>query len=147
MDFNTQDTGSVRFIGEVKEVDGKFSVIRLYDEYCDGLLHIEDYSHLYILYWFHERDNEKHRQTIQVIPRRHGQTTLRGVFASRSPSRPNPVGLCIVRLHSFDGCEIKVENLDAFQGSPIVDIKPYLPRNDIISDAKAPEWFNRGPEH
>ena len=146
MDTITHDTGIINFIGIVKEVYGKFSVIKLDTEYCNGLLHLEDYSHHIILYWFHERDNEKHRQTTQVIPRRHGQTTLRGVFASRSPSRPNPVGLCVVRLHSVDGCEIKVENLDAFQGSPIVDIKPYLPRNDMIPDAKVPEWFNRGTD-
>ena len=146
MDTITEDTGIINFIGTVKEVNGTFSVIKLDTEYCNGLLHLEDYSHLIILYWFHERDNEKHRQTTQVIPRRHGQTTLRGVFTSRSPSRPNPVGLCVVRLHFVDGCEIKVENLDAFQGSPIVDIKPYLPRNDMIPDAKAPEWFNRGTD-
>ena len=144
MESANRGTGEVRFIGHVKEVDGKTSVIELDTDYCDGLLHIKDYSHLIILYWFHERDNYEHRSVTQVVPRRHGQTTLRGVFASRSPSRPNPVGLCVVSLKAVNGCELLVEGLDAFPESPIIDIKPYLPHDDMVLDAKAPDWFRKG---
>jgi tRNA-Thr(GGU) m(6)t(6)A37 methyltransferase TsaA len=93
-------------------------------EYCKGLAKLDMYRRVLILYWFHERDDEKHRDTLQVVPRRHGETELRGVFASRSPSRPNPIGLTEVELLRLEGCTLMVRGLDAFKGSPIVDIKP-----------------------
>ncbi|MCW4051432.1 MAG: tRNA (N6-threonylcarbamoyladenosine(37)-N6)-methyltransferase TrmO [Candidatus Bathyarchaeota archaeon] len=119
------ETGEVKFIGKVIEVNGDISVIELTEEVCPGLLRIEEYSHLNILYWFHQRDDDKHRGTLHVIPRRHGETTYRGVFASHSPSRPNPIGLTIVELVSVDGCTLTVKGLDALEGSPVVDIKPH----------------------
>lgn len=63
-----------------------------------------------------------------------------GVFACRSPSRPNPIGLCVTKLISVKGATLVVKGLDAFKGSPIVDIKPYLPHDDRITRAKVPAW-------
>jgi formylmethanofuran dehydrogenase subunit E len=118
-------TGEIRFIGIVTNVKGNTSIIELNKDSCSGLLRIEEHNNLIILYWFHKRDSDEHRKTLQVIPRRHGETTFRGVFASHSPSRPNPIGLTVVELLSVDGCTLTVRGLDAFEGSPIVDIKPY----------------------
>ena len=70
---------------------------------------------------------------------------LTGVFACRSPSRPNPIGLTIVELEGVDGCKLKVKGLDALEGSPIVDLKPYQPRADLVIEARAPEWSRHGP--
>lgn len=116
-------TGEVRFIGNVTKVDGDFSVITLDDRYCPGLDKLDSYKELFILYWFHQRDDERHRKVLTVIPRRHGETEERGVFASHSPSRPNPIGLTRVELVSIDGCRVTVKGLDALEGSPLVDIK------------------------
>ncbi|HUS77333.1 MAG TPA: tRNA (N6-threonylcarbamoyladenosine(37)-N6)-methyltransferase TrmO [Patescibacteria group bacterium] len=121
--------GEVEFIGEVTEVDGELSKIVLTEKACPGLLRIEEHSHLYILYWFHQRDTPKHRNVFKVIPRRHGETAYRGVFASHSPSRPNPIGLTLVELVSVEGCALTVKGLDAFEGSPVVDIKPRSSRD------------------
>jgi tRNA-Thr(GGU) m(6)t(6)A37 methyltransferase TsaA len=121
--FN-METGAVKFIGKVIEIKGALSLIRINNDFCPGLLRLEEHTHLDILYWFHLRDNEEHRKTLQVIPRRHGETTFRGVFASHSPSRPNPIGLTRVELLSIDECILTVKGLDAFENSPIVDIKP-----------------------
>jgi len=118
------DVGTVRFIGVVEAVEEVISTIRIKPEYLPGLMGLEAYKRVYILYWFHLRDNPEHRGTLQVVPRRHGETRPRGVFASRSPSRPNPVGLTEVELISMDGCTLTVRGLDAFEGSPILDIKP-----------------------
>ena len=118
------ETGVIRFIGRVEAVDGDLSTIVISPEYCKGLAKLDMYRRVLILYWFHERDDEKHRDTLQVVPRRHGETELRGVFASRSPSRPNPIGLTEVELLRLEGCTLMVRGLDAFKGSPIVDIKP-----------------------
>jgi len=137
--------GEVWFIGFVEAVSGDESTIRIYPEYCDGLLGLEAYSHIIILYWMHLRDNEKHRRTLRVIPRRHEGAPLTGVFACRSPSRPNPIGLSVVELLRLEDCRLRVRGLDAFKDSPIIDIKPYLPRADSIPDARVPEWTLRGP--
>ncbi|MCK4435646.1 SAM-dependent methyltransferase, partial [Candidatus Bathyarchaeota archaeon] len=68
-----------------------------------------------------------------------------GVFACRSPSRPNPIELCVVELMKVEGCNLTVKGLDAFENTPIIDIKPYLPRADSIPDARVPGWTSRGP--
>lgn len=118
------EKGEIKFIGTVTKVKDNISTITLYPEYCPGLLDISQYTHLHILYWFHQRDNPKHRNTLQVVPKRHGETQLRGVFASRSPSRPNPIALTQVELIKHQDCTLTVKGLDAFEGSPIIDIKP-----------------------
>ncbi len=129
----------VRFIGYVREADEE-SQIEILNEFRDGLTGIEEFSHLIILYWMHRRDSEEERRTLLVYPRRHAVKVLKGVFACRSPSRPNPIGLCVVELVRVEGNMLTVRGLDAFENSPIIDIKPYLPRNDSIPDARVPEW-------
>ncbi len=136
--------GEIRFVGEVESV-GETSTIGIYPEYCPGLLGVESYSNLIVLYWMHLRDDEENRGTMQVVPRRHEGAPLTGVFACRSPSRPNPIGLTVVKLEAVEDCRLRVSGLDALEGSPIVDIKPYSPRGDSIPDARTPEWALRGP--
>ena len=136
--------GELRFIGEVESA-GDISTIRINPEFCPGLLGVEGFSHLIVLYWMHLRDDEKNRRALQVTPRRHEGALLTGVFACRSPSRPNPIALTVVKLESVDGCRLRVRGLDALEGSPIVDIKPYSPRGDAVPDARTPEWADHGP--
>jgi tRNA-Thr(GGU) m(6)t(6)A37 methyltransferase TsaA len=138
------DKGEVRFIGEV-ESGGETSTVLIYPEYCPGLLGVQGYSHLIVLYWMHLRDDDRHRRTLQVRPPRHEGAPLTGVFACRSPSRPNPLGLTIVELEGVDGCRLRVRGLDALEGSPIVDLKPYQPRADSVIGARTPEWSLHGP--
>ena len=135
------DSGTIRFVGEV-ETAGETSIIRMYDECCPGLLGIEGYSHLFVLYWMHLRDDARHRGTLQVTPPRHEGAPLTGVFACRSPSRPNPVGLTVVKLKRVEGCMLEVSGLDALVGSPVVDIKPYS-IGDSYPDAQSPGWSRR----
>jgi tRNA-Thr(GGU) m(6)t(6)A37 methyltransferase TsaA len=118
------EKGEVRFIGKVTKVEEDISTIEIKPEYCEGLHILDMYKEIKVLYWFHLRDNEKHRTVLTVIPRRHGETEERGVFASGSPSRPNPIGLTVVELLSIEGCTLTVRGLDAFEDSPIVDLKP-----------------------
>jgi tRNA-Thr(GGU) m(6)t(6)A37 methyltransferase TsaA len=116
--------GEVRFIGKVTRKEEAVSTIMIHPEFCEGLYKLDMYKHIIVLYWFHQRDNKKHRNVLRVIPRRHGETEERGVFASRSPSRPNPIGMTQVEIISIDGCTLRVQGLDAFEGSPILDLKP-----------------------
>jgi len=136
--------GKVRFIGEVVSA-GETSTISIHPDFCPGLLGVEAYSHLIVLYWMHMRDDERHRGTLQVVPPRHEGSPLTGVFACRSPSRPNPIGLSVVRLEAVDGCRLEVTGLDAMEGSPVVDLKPYSPRADSVPDARTPGWASHGP--
>jgi tRNA-Thr(GGU) m(6)t(6)A37 methyltransferase TsaA len=135
----------LRFIGVVEKATEQETKIRVYPEFWLGLKGIEDYSHVIILYWCHLRDEEEERRILQVIPKRHPGAPQVGVFASRSPSRPNPIGLCVAELIRIENCALSVKGLDAFEGSPVIDIKPYLPRADSVPEARTPGWMSRGP--
>lgn len=130
----------LKFVGTVEKAGEDEAVIKIFPEFCEALKGVEDYSHLIVLYWIHLRDDEENRRTLLVYPRRHAVNVLTGVFACRSPSRPNPIGLCVVKLVKREGCALTVKGLDALENSPIIDIKPYVPRLDSVPDARVPEW-------
>jgi len=137
----------LRFIGVVEETNEEgVSKIRIFDEFCDGLKGLDTFSHILILYWFHLRDTAEERGVLRVIPRRHPGSPEVGVFASRSPSRPNPIGLCVAELVGIEGNTLSVKGLDALEGSPVIDLKPYIPRADSVPDAVVPQWALRGPK-
>lgn len=138
--------GELRFVGVVEKAGEQEAKVRIFPEFCAGLKGMQDFSHLIILYWIHLRDKEEERRTLLVFPRRHAVNVEMGVFATRSPSRPNPIGLCIVELIKVKECVLTLKGLDALEGSPIIDIKPYIPRADSIPNARVPEWTSRGPE-
>ena len=138
------EKGELKFIGVV-ESSGELSRVRIFPEFCAGLQGLNSFSHIIILYWIHLRDREDERRVLQVVPKRHPGAPQVGVFASRSPSRPNPIGLCVVELAKVEDCTLIVKGLDAFDESPIVDIKPYISRADSVPDARAPEWTLHGP--
>ena len=93
-----------------------------------ALAGLEGISHLVLLYWLGPQ-----AATTTVTPLFDGQQ--RGVFATRSPARPNPIGLSIVELVSVEGGTLTVRNLDCLDGTPLLDIKPYLPSTDSEPDA------------
>jgi tRNA-Thr(GGU) m(6)t(6)A37 methyltransferase TsaA len=143
---NMNVNGRLFFIGIVEKAGEEEAEIRIFPEYCSGLKGIRDFSHLIILYWIHLRATKKERQTLLVFPRRHAVSVEKGVFACRSPSRPNPIGLCVVEMLKIDECVLTVKGLDALENSPIIDIKPYIPRTDAVPDAHVPEWSLHGPK-
>jgi tRNA-Thr(GGU) m(6)t(6)A37 methyltransferase TsaA len=138
------DKSELKFIGVV-ERSGELSRVKIFPEFRAGLQGLKNFSHVFILYWLHLRDKEDERRTLQVVPRRHPGSPQVGVFACRSPSRPNPIGLCVVELKKIEDCTLLVKGLDALEDSPIIDIKPYIPRANSITGARVPEWTLRGP--
>ena len=104
-------------------------------EALDGL---EEYSHITVLWWMHLLASREER--LKVHPMRREEFPLKGVFALRTPYRPNPIGKTTVKLLERHGNTLKVKGLEALNGSPIIDIKPYLPRYDSAADAKVPLW-------
>jgi len=107
-----------------------------YEKALDG---IKDFSHVYVIFWMHEISNAE-RRTLKTYPRGRIDLPLLGVFATRSPLRPNPIGLTIVELLRRKGNVLTVRGLDAFDGTPIIDVKPYN-HWDIIGDVKVPKWW------
>jgi tRNA-Thr(GGU) m(6)t(6)A37 methyltransferase TsaA len=117
-------SGVFNFIGIVEKVENDTTTILIYPQFTPGLDGLYAYKRLYIIYWMHKGDNPERRATLRVVPRRHGATEERGVFSTHSPHRPNPIGLTTVDLVKMEGERLTVRNLDAFEGSPIIDIKP-----------------------
>lgn len=107
-------------------------------EATDG---IEDFSHLFVIFWMHEITEEE-RKTMKVHPRGRMDMPLLGVFATRTPHRPNPIGLTLVELLKVEGNVITVRGLDAFNGTPVLDIKPF-DYWDTTEEARVPEWWKR----
>ncbi len=139
-------TRELWFIGFVEKIADKEATIRLIPQFCSGLKRIKAFSHIIVLYWAHLRDSKKERNTLLVFPKRHAVKTETGVFACRSPSRPNPIGFCVAEVVRVGDCELVVKGIDAYEGTPIIDIKPYIPETDSIHDARVPKWTaNRPP--
>ena len=105
-------------------------------EALDGL---EDFSHIIVLYWMHRVTESE--TPLKVHPMRRQDLPLVGLFATRSPNRPNRIGKATVRLLERQGNILKVKGLDALDGTPVIDIKPYLPGYDSADDAKVPQWI------
>ncbi|WKD50167.1 tRNA (N6-threonylcarbamoyladenosine(37)-N6)-methyltransferase TrmO [Microbulbifer spongiae] len=115
------------------------SVIEVDAQYLEGLYKIESATHLFILYWFDQSD----RTQLQRCGR--NGKDVRGVFASRSPNRPNPIALSPVKLIRIEGTRLTVSGLDCLDGTKVVDIKPYIPADDRIEEAKI-GWDYPGTE-
>lgn len=106
-----------------------------------ALADLEGMDYLWVLTWLHRGGT----WAPQVMPPR-GSRVRRGVFATRSPDRPNPLGLSAVRLVRVDGCNLHVNGIDLIDGTPILDVKPYVPYADAFPDAKA-GWIDSVPRH
>ncbi|WP_031515694.1 tRNA (N6-threonylcarbamoyladenosine(37)-N6)-methyltransferase TrmO [Desulfofalx alkaliphila] len=113
---------------------GRFSdqifTLEIFNQYVDGLKDISNATHLIVLYWLHLANREK-LQTKTPF-----SEEIKGVFACRSPSRPNPIGVTMVKLISVSENKLRVQGLDALDGSPLLDLKPYSPAIDSLPEAK-----------
>lgn len=108
----------------------------LLPEYVDGLKDLDGFSHIILLYHFHKADGHK----LTVTPFLDDQP--RGVFASRAPQRPNRIGLSVVKLIQVEGAVLSVENIDILDGTPLLDIKPYVPLFDQ-HDSTSVGWLEK----
>ena len=126
-------------VGRVERRDGKIFV-EVQPASAEALDGIQSFSHIWVIYWFHGNDTPEKRRTLKVHPRGNPANPLTGVFATRSPARPNLLGLNACRLVRREGHRLEVEGLDAWDGSPVLDIKPYLHPLDSFPQATFPQW-------
>jgi len=111
--------------------------IKIHEDYTDCLLHLEEHSHIVVFMWFHQSD----REIQQVHPMGNLDNPLTGVFATRSPVRPNPIAATVCELVRREGNVLHVKGLDALNGTPVIDIKSY-PSRYAIEDPIYPDWID-----
>ena len=135
-------------IGFIRKDDDKVW-LEIKNEYLAGLLRLDEFSHVITIWWISKMNIKLYRTRLQFHPRVKTaeektkiQTPLCGVFATRSPSRPNPIGLTTVKIIEIIDNKIYVDRHDAFDGTPILDLKPYLPKSDCILNVEIPDFFD-----
>ncbi len=116
--------------------------IDLLDEYAGGLSGLADFSHAIIVTYLHQAKFESIKG-LQRHPREREDMPEVGIFAQRAKDRPNPIGITVVEIMSARESYLEVRGLDAIDGTPVLDIKPYYPIFDNVDSPKVPEWVDR----
>lgn len=133
------DTFLLRPIGEVKKAAGK-TFIEVYEQYREGLQGLDEFSHVTVVYWLHKNDNPEGRGKLLTKWVSNGKPV--GVFATHSPARPNLIAISECRLLSVEQGRVYVEEIDAFEGTPVLDLKCFVPytydRKDEVF--RLPKW-------
>ncbi|HPC06173.1 MAG TPA: tRNA (N6-threonylcarbamoyladenosine(37)-N6)-methyltransferase TrmO [Anaerolineaceae bacterium] len=111
--------------------------VDIFPEYLDGIIGIEEFSRTYLLYMFHQAD-----QPVRLKVKPFLDEKEQGLFTTRYSVRPNPIGFSIVKVLSREGCTIKFSGADMFDGTPLLDIKPYIPDFDWF-DADRTGWYEK----
>lgn len=127
---------------------GEGTWIKLEPEYIPALQALDGFSHLNVIWWFSDFDNTLARATLQTPqPYKKAPGTV-GIFATRSPIRPNPLALSVVQPISIDDEHgiIRVAYIDANDNSPVLDIKPYTPSLDRVESPTVPQWCSHWPD-
>jgi tRNA-Thr(GGU) m(6)t(6)A37 methyltransferase TsaA len=138
-------TMELRPIGTCEIKEGKH-YLRIDEEYKDGLLGLNEWSHVLVFYWFDQNDTPELRRRLQVHPRGNRENPLTGVFACRSPFRPNLIALTVCKIVAVQGCVVEVDHIDAFDGSPLLDLKPFTLQDlPSAAEVRMPAWARRGP--
>jgi tRNA-Thr(GGU) m(6)t(6)A37 methyltransferase TsaA len=107
------------------------------EEYVAGLADLDGFSHVYLIYYFHKIKEPQ----LQVIPFNDKTFTKRGVFSTRTPMHPNSLGLSLVELVSVEGNVVTIKGIDIVDGTPLLDIKPYIPHFDKVCGEVKSGWM------
>lgn len=139
--FNVNSIGEIRVCDEGMFVD-------VYKQYIPALKELNGFSHLNILWWFDDCDNEKSKNILEVQSPYKQAPAVMGTFATRSPERPNPIALSTAQIIyiDYDNGKIQIAYIDANDGSPIIDLKPYTPSLDRVEIPGVPGWCSHWPK-
>ena len=133
-------------VGHVRRNDER-TYLKVLAPYVPALKELERFSHVQVFWWFSEFDDEMYRTITQSDHAPYDAPTL-GVFACRGPTRPNPIALTTVKMLGIDHAEgvVEVVNIEAFDGTPVLDLKPYIPVSDRVKDVRVAEWAADWPQ-
>ena len=135
------NTYTLQAIGTVKK-DGDKTRLVVHEIFKDGLLGLEGFSHVYVYFWIDKNDTPDKRAILRTHPMGNPSKPLTGVFATRSPLRPNLIGMTLVRVLGVRGNTVEIDWIDALDNTPIVDIKPFIPAIDCADSPKIPVWLD-----
>jgi len=110
--------------------------VEVFPEYAEGLKDVEGFSHIILIYHLHLSKG------YSLLVKPFLDNELRGVFATRAPRRPNPIGFSVVRLREVDNCILRISDVDVVDGTPLLDIKPYVQEFDCCKNAKS-GWLEK----
>ena len=120
--FDTMKIYEIYSIGKVRQSEN-ITVLNIFEEYSDGLDGLKEGMKILLLLWFDRSDIPEKRKILKVHPKGNPNNPIRGVFSTRSPVRPNPIGVYTVKILKIDGNNIFIEKIDAYEDTPIIDIK------------------------
>jgi tRNA (adenine37-N6)-methyltransferase len=133
-------------IGRVRREDGR-TFLDILPAFAPGLKELADFSHVQVFWWFNRFDDEESRQTTQFDRMPFEAPTL-GVFACRAPMRPNPIGLTTAKILHIDQETgiVEIADIDAYDGTPILDLKAYMPSQDRVRSVHVADWAADWPQ-
>ncbi|MGD9331180.1 MAG: tRNA (N6-threonylcarbamoyladenosine(37)-N6)-methyltransferase TrmO [Desulfobacterales bacterium] len=126
-------------IGTVRHTEAQ-TWIEIESPFLPAMDGLEGFSHINVFFWFHENDHPEGRQVLKVHPRRDETKPLTGVFATHSPLRPNLIGMTLCRVVSLSSPKIIIDQIDALDGTPVLDIKCYIPSSRSFQNLRLPDW-------
>ena len=129
-------------VGYIHKTDDQV-IIEILEGYQAALLGLDRFSHIIVFSWFHENDTAEKRKTLRVHPRGEKTNPLTGVFATRSPARPNPIAISTCQILSIKKNKIHIDKIDSFDKTPVIDIKPLLPAEDLGNGFRVPDWIKK----
>jgi tRNA-Thr(GGU) m(6)t(6)A37 methyltransferase TsaA len=140
------ETFEVSPIGYVRRNGGR-TYLEILEDYVPALKELEHFSHVQVFWWFSEFDDEMFRGVTQSDQAPYEAPVL-GVFACRSPVRPNPIALTTAKILKVDHEQgvVDIANIDAYDGTPLLDLKAYIPSSDRVKDVSVPQWCADWPE-
>jgi len=127
---------------KIENYEDSVSEIIINEDLKEALDGIEDNSHIEVLFWMNRLPQEE-RNIKKVHPERREELPLVGIFTTRSPTRPNPIGLTVVELLERRGNILKVKGLDALNKTPVIDIKPFNFPYELTNKVKRPWWYEK----
>ncbi|MFX0184930.1 MAG: tRNA (N6-threonylcarbamoyladenosine(37)-N6)-methyltransferase TrmO [Candidatus Hodarchaeota archaeon] len=144
---NTEEIFAIFPIGYIRRTDNEV-FIEVLEKYIPALKQLEHFSHVQILWWAHKVDNEEQRNRLDCVPPYGENPPVTGVFATRAEYRPNPIALTTAKILDVNNEKglVQIQNIDAIDTTPVLDLKAYFPVCDRVKKVFIPEWIVGWPE-
>lgn len=141
-----EKTFHIHLIGYIRRSEDSVN-LEILEPFRPALKQLDHFSHVMVFWWADKHDNEESRSIMQTDPP-YAKGKVTGVFATRAEYRPNPIAMTTCKLLAVDEERgiVQVTNIDAYDGTPIVDLKAYFPVCDRVREARIPEWLSDWPE-